>query len=143
MMKRLYSPSAGSCYVKGLHAEMPADVIEISADLFDRIIGNPVLGKVRVHDDAGVPCLIDPPVDTHGAEAAERVWRDDQVGTTEWVVTRHRDELDMQLATTLLPEQFAALLQYRQALRDWPQAALFPNAEHRPLPPHWLAQLSL
>lgn len=73
----------------------------------------------------------------------ERSWRDAQISANEWLVIRHRDEKDMQLATTLGIEQFAELLQYRQSLRDWPQSELFPSVEHRPSPPAWLESMTL
>lgn len=141
-MSRLYSPTTGNCYVKGLHAVIPADTIEISTEVFDLVVGSPSLGKIRMHGDDGVPYLIDPPFKPNGAEAAERTWRDNQVIATEWVVIRHRDQQDMQLATTLQIKQFAELLQYRQALRDWPQSELFPVSEHRPVPPLWLESIT-
>lgn len=72
--------------------------------------------------------------------AIDRAWRDSAVGATEWLVTRHRDEREMELNTTLLPAQFAELLGYRQRLRDWPQSAYFPNLEHRPSEPSWLVE---
>lgn len=71
----------------------------------------------------------------------ERAWRDREVSSTEWLVTRHRDEQDMQMATTLTAEQFAELLVYRQALRDWPQSQAFPDAEQRPVAPAFLPVL--
>ncbi|WP_439125648.1 MAG: phage tail assembly chaperone [Pseudomonas rhizophila] len=71
---------------------------------------------------------------------SERGWRDAEVSVTEWLVTRHRDEQDMQLATTLPAEQFAELLSYRQALRDWPAAEAFPDSAQRPVAPRWLAE---
>ena len=138
-MSRLYSPSTGSCYSKGLHTVIPDDVIFISDEVFLSAIGNPEPGKVRRHDADGVPYLIDAPADP---AADDRAWRDSQVNATEWLVTRHRDEQDMLLAATLKPEQFAELLLYRQALRDWPQSELFPGIEHRPVPPPWLESMT-
>lgn len=73
-------------------------------------------------------------------QSAERAWRDQQLTSSEWLVTRHRDEQDMQLATTLTAEQFAELLVYRQALRDWPQTEAFPDSAQRPLAPAWIAE---
>lgn len=72
-------------------------------------------------------------------EAAERVWRDAELDSTQWPVARHRDEKDAGTTTTLSATQFAALLTYRQALRDWPAAAGFPDSAQRPAPPDWLA----
>lgn len=71
--------------------------------------------------------------------AAERAWRANEINTTEWLVNRHRDELGMQLATTMTAEQFAELLTYRQTLRDWPQSNDFPNTASRPRRPAWIA----
>lgn len=72
-------------------------------------------------------------------EAAERTWRDAELNDTQWPVARHRDELDAGTATTLSADQFAELLAYRQALRDWPAAKAFPDSDARPAAPAWLA----
>jgi len=81
-----------------------------------------------------------PPVQTSTEQAeVERAWRNYELGATEWLVTRHRDEQDLGVAPTLTVEQFPELLSYRQALRDWPQAATFPSDEFRPIAPSWIA----
>lgn len=72
-------------------------------------------------------------------EAVERAWRDAELNATQWPVARHRDELDAGTATTLSADQFAELLAYRQALRDWPAAKAFPDSTARPAAPTWLA----
>ena len=69
----------------------------------------------------------------------EREWRNQAVASTEWLVTRQRDELDLDRPTTLTAEQFAELLAYRQDLRDWPQSPDFPNSQNRPGGPDWIA----
>lgn len=74
--------------------------------------------------------------------ARERAWRDVRVSATEWLVTRHRDEREMELSTALAQAQFAELLVYRQNLRDWPQSPDFPNLAHRPSEPSWLVGLN-
>lgn len=80
------------------------------------------------------------PVQTSTEQAeVERVWRNFELGATEWLVTRHRDEHDLGVAPTLTVKQFPELLSYRQALRDWPQTATFPSAEFRPIAPSWIA----
>jgi hypothetical protein len=121
---------------------MPADVVPLTNEQYETVIANPDLGKVRSHDKEGLPTLVDAPVHkptTSELGAAERLWRDGQVSATEWLVTRHRDEQDMQLPTTLAAEQFAAVLVYRQALRDWPQDSRFPYSDFRPVAPPWIA----
>lgn len=142
-MERLYSQTTGTCYIPGIHSEIPGDAVSISDERYDAVIANPQEGKVRSHDAQGLPVLIDPPVIELTAEdlaANERAWRDAEVSSTEWLVTRHRDEQDMQLATTLTAEQFAELLVYRQALRDWPQSEAFPDTAQRPVAPPWIAE---
>jgi len=75
------------------------------------------------------------------AEAAgsERAWRDSELNASQWPIARHRDEKDAGLDTTLSADQFAELLAYRQALRDWPAAKAFPDSASRPVAPTWLA----
>ncbi|WP_313364388.1 phage tail assembly chaperone [Pseudomonas sp.] len=70
----------------------------------------------------------------------ERAWRNAEVEQVKWLRERHRDEQDLQKPTTLTNEQFAELLTYLQALRDWPQSADFPAIEHRPVAPPWIAE---
>lgn len=138
---RFYSRSTGSTYLAGVHQGMPDDVLPISEERFLSVIARPAPGKVRGHDDDGLPVLLDPSFSEDELAAAERAWRDEAVASTEWLVNRHRDEQDMQLATTLTAEQFAELLVYRQALRDWPQSQAFPDAEQRPVAPAFLSAL--
>lgn len=141
-MQRYYSLSTATTYLEGIHLEMPSDARPISEALFLDVIANPDPSKARSHDADGLPILIDPPsvvLTLPVLAARERAVRDAQVSATEWLVTRHRDELDMQRATTLAAEQFAELLVYRQALRDWPQDSRFPSVDFRPVALAWLA----
>lgn len=72
-------------------------------------------------------------------EAAERVWRDAEIVRVAWLRDRHRDEVELGGETSITAEQYAELLAYLQALRDWPQSADFPDNRHRPLSPGWIA----
>lgn len=83
------------------------------------------------------------PLSPEQLAAIERKWRDEEVSSTEWLVTRHRDELDLRRDTTLSDEQFGEVLLYRQELRDWPLSPDFPIAERRPVRPAWAVGLSL
>lgn len=141
---RFYSQTSGCCYVAGLNDEMPVDAVPIDDERFNTVIGNPDPNKVRSHDEAGLPILIDPPPLTFEQLAErERVWRDGVITSCQWLRDRHRDEQDMQLPTTLTPGQFSELLVYRQGLRDWPQSSLFPDVEQRPAAPSWIAEQHL
>ncbi|MCE1113768.1 phage tail assembly chaperone [Pseudomonas sp. NMI795_08] len=70
----------------------------------------------------------------------EREWRDEQLPIYGALRDRHRDELELGRPTTLAGGQYAELLAFLQALRDWPQSELFPSREHRPVPPPWISE---
>ncbi|EKT4469983.1 phage tail protein [Pseudomonas putida] len=138
---RYYSPTTGCCYLEGIHTAMPDDVVEIPDDRYQAVIGNPEQGKVRSHDAAGLPILIDPPpLTAEEIGSQERSWRDGKLVANQWLRDRHRDEQDLGRTTTLTEEQFVELLNYLQALRDWPQSELFPDPESRPVEPLWLTE---
>ncbi|MBO0491665.1 hypothetical protein J1G37_01045 [Pseudomonas sp. Marseille-Q1929] len=71
--------------------------------------------------------------------AREQAWRGYALSSVKWLRERHRDQLEIEVDPTLSEAQFKALLVYMQALRDWPQSSDFPNSEHRPVAPSWLA----
>ncbi len=70
---------------------------------------------------------------------AERVrsQRDSHITACDWVITRHRDEVDEGANTTLSANQYAEWLAYRKALRDLPSVDGFPwdgGGEETPWP---------
>ncbi|MGH8329937.1 MAG: phage tail assembly chaperone [Pseudomonas fluorescens] len=137
-----YSASTGGFYSSEIHGDnMPADVVAITAKNHSDLLAGQSEGKVISWGDDGYPVLIDPPLPTPEQLAqVERYWRDAQLAATDGVVTRHRDEVEEGVATTLTAGQYTELQGYRRQLRDWPQGAEFPLAEHRPLAPPWLAE---
>ncbi|NWA69007.1 phage tail assembly chaperone [Pseudomonas reactans] len=138
-MKRFYSQTTGCTYIEGLHKVMPSDVKVITDERYLEVIGNPVSGKLRSHDPDGLPILIDPPPEDPAVAA--RAWRDVEITRVQWIRDRHRDEQDLARETTITAEQFAELLDYMQALRDWPISPAFPDPQGRPLQPTWAAQM--
>ncbi|WP_226455919.1 phage tail assembly chaperone [Pseudomonas sp. AF03-9] len=124
-----YSPSTHGLYSLSLHGKnMPPDVIEMSekdyADLSARGFAIPDQGASPTVEDVG---------------ARERAWRGYELSSVKWLRERHRDQLEIEVDPTLSEEQFKELLVYMQALRDWPQSPDFPNSEHRPVAPSWIA----
>lgn len=100
-------------------------------------------GQSIAPGDDGAPTLTErqpPPIEF--VMERERAWRTVELSRYEWVVTRHRDEVELGGVMTLTAEQYAALLAYRQALRDWPAADAFPVSADRPAAPPWLAELT-
>lgn len=134
-----YSKSTGGFYAREVHGKnMPSDVVEITEAEHTALLAGQSSRTVIVADEAGRPILQSAP--SEQLAAVERDWRDAEVSSTEWLVARHRDEQDMQLVTTLTPAQFTDLLEYRQALRDWPQAVGFPDQLLRPKEPSWVQE---
>lgn len=66
-----------------------------------------------------------------------RATRDSLLADTDFLVTRHRDQLDTGIPTTLSAEQYAEMLTYRQTLRDFPATVDFDNIVW-PTPPSFL-----
>lgn len=126
----LYSPSTHGFYSVKFHGKnMPADVVEISDEEYAALAarGFPVAASAAEFT-------------TEQVAEKERAWRDAQLSSVKWLRERHRDQLEIEVGTTLSPEQFKELLLYMQALRDWPQSPDFPQAEHRPVAPSWIAE---
>lgn len=65
-----------------------------------------------------------------------RATRDTKLTATNWLVERHREEQETG-TTTLTAQQCAELLAYRQALRDVPQQAGFPESIQWPAIPEF------
>ncbi|MHA3052541.1 phage tail assembly chaperone [Acinetobacter sp. ANC 4640] len=57
----------------------------------------------------------------------ERTKRDALLLDSQWLVQRHRDQIEVSEPTTLTADQYKALLTYRQALRDVPTQTGFPD----------------
>ncbi|WP_285354633.1 tail fiber assembly protein [Pseudomonas sp. lyk4-R2A-10] len=134
------SKSTRGFYDAAIHLSMPDDVVEISPEEHADLMAQQSEGKVIEWASDGYPYAADPPPpSTEELIGIERAWRDTQLTATDGVVTRHRDELEEGTPTTLSAEQYAALQEYRRALRAWPQGEQFPLIEHRPAAPAWLA----
>ncbi|WP_215908644.1 phage tail assembly chaperone [Pseudomonas fluorescens] len=140
-MSRLYSKATGNLYLAGVNKDIPSDAVEISDELVLSVIGNPAPGKVRAHDENGLPYLIDsPPPTVEQLASIERAWRDTQLLDTDGIINRHRDEVEGGGETTLTMEQYRSLQVYRQGLRNWPEAPIFPDSTGRPVAPTWLVE---
>lgn len=120
---------------------IPVDAVEITQERHAALLDGQSAGRIIASDTDRYPVLIDPPPPSDEELAvAERAWRDGQLAATDGVVSRHRDEVEGGATTTLTPEQYSALQQYRQALRNWPESGEFPLLDHRPPAPPCLAE---
>lgn len=115
--------------------------VTITLEAHRALLEGQATGQRIVADAQGSPILAAPLGATvEEQKSAERIWRDLQLSLTDGVVSRHRDEVESQMATTLTAEQYTALQLYRQQLRDWPENGEFPLIDHRPAAPTWLVE---
>lgn len=136
-----YSASTGGFYDSDLHSVIPDDRVQITKDERATLISGESEGKVIVAGEHGIPSLAERlPATSDDLAKLERKWRDSELASVLWLRERHRDQQEVGGDTSLSPEQFAELLVYLQALRDWPQASEFPDSLYRPVPPSWIAQ---
>jgi len=71
-------------------------------------------------------------------KASERAWRDNEINSIEWMKQRHRDEVELEINTTLSNSEYQELIAYIQGLRDYPLNPLFPDNTARPIKPSFL-----
>lgn len=76
------------------------------------------------------------PLNLQGSEDQRKQLRVSIITDTDWMTTRHRDQLAAGTPTSLTEEQYMELLAYKQALRDWPTSGDYND----PFPPkpNWL-----
>lgn len=124
-MKTYYSRSTNGFYVHDIHAAMPDDVIEITQAQHQELILGQSNGKIISSDENGKPVLIDPPQPTTEQLAAQaRSKRDALLSACDWTQTNDA------------PVDKEAWATYRQALRDVPEQAGFPETINWPIPPN-------
>lgn len=135
-----FSPSEMGFFDPAVFSEMPSDVVEIGEAQYRQLIGS---GKSIVVGADGLPAIaLEVVLSLEELMERDRAWRDALLLRYGGLRDRHRDEVELGMVTTLTGDQYAELLALLQELRDWPQSELFPAAEHRPVPPTWLAELT-
>ncbi|UWS65376.1 phage tail assembly chaperone [Pseudomonas mosselii] len=134
-----FSPTTDLFYNSRIHKEIPSDAIEVTKEEYRVLLAGRNAGQRIVLDD-GKLVLADLIISQDQLELRERAWRDNQLAGVQWIRDRHRDQVEIGAPPTLAAEQFNELLVYLQALRDWPQSEQFPEVEHRPVAPPWIAE---
>lgn len=118
------------------------ELIEITWGEHSALMKAQTEGKTIQKDKGGRPIAVAPPEPTQEQLAvAEAVWVGGQLSITEPMISRYRDERDLEEPTTLPAARFTELLGYRKALRAWSLSPGFPIVANRPPPPAWLEQL--
>lgn len=131
--KGYYSPS---------HKNIPLDAVELTPEQYRSFLIGQAQGKVIANDGAGNLVLIDPAPSINELANEARADRDAKLADTGWLIERHRDQQDAQSPTTLSNDQYQAVLAYRQALRDIPAQAGFPETIIQPDLPAFLVKRS-
>ncbi|AIC20221.1 hypothetical protein EY04_15320 [Pseudomonas chlororaphis] len=115
--------------------------VEISDSEYGALFAEPFINRRIGVDKDGRPVLVDMPLPTPEQLAdLERNWRDGQLGVTDPLVARHRDEFEEGGDTSLTSTQYSELQAYRRALRNWPENDEFPLIDRRPIAPPWLTE---
>ncbi|MBK5299728.1 MULTISPECIES: tail fiber assembly protein [Gammaproteobacteria] len=135
-----FSEQTAGFYDPKIHRTMPDDAVEVTRETYLELLAARSAGLLVKLDEGGAPIIVGPPEPSAELIAsAEREWRDIAISQVQWLINRHRDEVELDLATTLTAAQFSELLAYVQSLRDWPVSPLFPDIAGRPEAPQWLA----
>lgn len=144
-MTAFYSPSEKGFFDTSFHSktQIPTDAIAITEAQRKEFVAAMSQGQLVHVASAGVLELVAAPVDPAAPARAERTWRDGILASMVWLRDRHRDQLEIGSPTSLTTEQFAELLVFMQALRDWPQSSSFPDTDQRPTTPEWILELAL
>jgi len=130
MTKYYYSPTTGAFYtpeVHGLVDRMPGDITEITEAEWQKLLAAQSSGKQIVAGTHGKPIAVKYRHTDEELAAELRRVRNLALAETDGLVARHRDELDMGLATSIETENYRRLVKWRQALRDITKHPKFPQ----------------
>ncbi|MGX9762064.1 phage tail assembly chaperone [Pseudomonas shahriarae] len=117
-----------------------AELRDLPQDKYLALLAAQSQGKVIQANSKGEPVAVDPPPPSDvELERRERVWRDSVLASTDALVVRHRDELEIG-NTTLSVERYQLLQAFRLELRKWPTSSHFPLLKYRPVAPSWLSE---
>jgi hypothetical protein len=136
-----YAQSLGFDRVDRALPEVPDGAVEITQAQYAELFAGQATGKVISASHSGQPVLTEPLSSPVALASHERAWRNQVLQSTQWLVFRDAEELEIGGGTTLRAEELKQLLAYRQALRDWPNNPDFPDTRSRPVEPDWLEDL--
>lgn len=134
-MAKYYSPSERGFFSKDIHGtNMPADIIELSDDEWKELLSAQAAGKSIQPGVHGGPIAAERVPSLEECKTQLLMLRDQALSGTDWLVARHRDELEVRSQTTLTAEQYTALQRWRAQLRALPAHPDFPRVALPPKP---------
>lgn len=126
--KLFYSSSTNGFFHSVIHGDkIPDDAVEITEDDHKYLLQAQWGGKDIVMGPNGKPTAVDRVVPHAERVASKRRERDSALASTDWLVVRHRDEMDAGLTTTLSNDKYTSLLKYRSTLRNITSDRNFPD----------------
>lgn len=127
-MSKLYSASTRGFYAKDIHGEdIPADAVEISDEEWAGLLAGQADGQTIVPGKDGKPVLIGFTLEQRAQ--MRRTARNQLLAETDATVNRHRDEVEAGGQTTLTPEAYKALQEWRGQLRAIAEHPDFPDVQ--------------
>lgn len=121
-----YSKETGGFYPKDFAGNLPKDVVEITEELYFRLLRDNSEGRVIKSNEKGHPFSDEVTVNTSDSEV---MWVDVEL-------RRAGEELDKVQDSD--PSAFGSVSEwrtYRKALRAWVKDVKFPNKDFRPTSP--------
>jgi len=132
-MTKFYSPQTGGFYSPDIHHKdsIPADAFELTDEQWQELLNQQSQGmEIRPGTHGGPVAVMPDPA--RGLLSR----RDQALRETDWLVARHRDEVELEVPTTLSGEDYRRLQKWRADLRNLPAHPDFP---HLTLPPNPLS----
>lgn len=124
-MAKFFSKSTGGFYSLDVHDKeaIPGDAFEITDEEWRDLLAQQERGMQIVAGTHGGPIVVEP-----DPAQGLLVRRDAALKDTDWLVARHRDEVELDPSqTTLTQEQYAALQSWRRTLRNITSHPSFPR----------------
>lgn len=133
MSQKYYSPESKGFYDSEINqGSLPADVVKITDDHHRSLLAANAMGQIIDTGPDGLPAAKD---NAANVEVSRRRARDSMLTETDWLVNRHRDEVDSETSTTLSSDQYRSLQEWRATLRnmtkhpDWPRVSFPPRPQ--------------
>jgi len=124
-MTKFYSKQTGGFYSVDVHGKngIPGDAFELTDEQWLDLLDQQAKGMEIRPGTHGGPVAVAP-----DPAPGLLTQRDNALSDSDWLVARHRDELDVGSGqTSLTDEQYTALQAWRRALRNIKSHPDFPN----------------
>jgi hypothetical protein len=127
-MSKYWSPSDKGFYDDEIHGDdKPGDVVEITDEEHASLLEAQSRGRIIDTGKDGKPIARD--LNDKELSVGRKRARDQLLTETDWLVNRHRDEIDSDITTTLSSDQYRSLQEWRVALRNLTEHPDFPRVQ--------------